>query len=476
MDIIPIILSGGSGTRLWPISRTTYPKQFLPLVNSDKTLLQETLSRTHTIATADPYIVCNEDYQFIVSEQMKQIEKHARLILEPIGRNTAPAIALAALDICFHYGDALMIIMPSDHLIDDISNFHSIFDTACMYSTQEFLVSFGVCPTRPETGYGYIEVDGSKPTDQANGLKIKSFHEKPDKETATKYLEAGNYYWNSGIYLFRASTYLRELKQFAPDIFEATTKAMIFSCRENNLIRIKNEIFQECPSVSVDYAIMEHTKNGVVIPVTLKWSDLGCWHSLWEAKAQDSMGNVTQGDVLVQDSTNSYIRSENRLIVALGVHNHIIVETADAVLIANKDSAPLVKNIVEQLKLNQREEANTHRKVYRPWGSYEVLLECSNFKVKHLFIKAGQSLSLQLHRQRSEHWVIVEGLAEVTCGETVAILKKSESLYIPVETKHRLKNIGYTSLEIIEIQTGSYLGEDDIVRFSDQYGRAVQEA
>lgn len=469
MEIIPVILSGGKGTRLWPLSREQYPKQFLPLVNSNKTLLQETLLRTHKISTTDPYIVCNEGYQFIVADQIKEIEENARIILEPLGRDTAPAIALAALDACARFNDAILIILPSDHLIDDIDNFHVVFDTAFQYAAQEFLITFGISPSRPETGFGYIEVD---PLSSKNIHKVKKFTEKPCKATAERYLQAGNYYWNSGIFVFRALSYLEELKKYASDIFDQCCVAMSTPF-DGNIKKIDKNIFQQCRSLSIDYAVMEHTDNAMVVPIEFKWSDLGSWHSLWEAQPQDDAGNVVQGDVIAQDVSNSFIRSEKRLIVALGVHDQIVVETKDALLVASKESAPMVKEIVEKLKIDQREEAHTHPKVYRPWGSYEVLLEENNFKVKHLFIKPGQSISLQLHHHRSENWVVVEGVAEVICDDTKKILKQGESAFIPAKSKHRLKNLGYTSLEIIEVQCGSYLGEDDIVRFSDEYGRTI---
>lgn len=471
MEIVPIVLSGGKGTRLWPLSREQYPKQFLPLVNTQKTLLQETLLRTHKISTAEPYIICNEAYQFIVADQLLEIEKSAKIILEPIGRDTAPAIALASLDVCAQYGDALLVIMPSDHLIDDITNFHSVFDTAFQYAAQEFLITFGISPTRPETGYGYIQVDN---TIAKNAYRIQKFAEKPNHETAERYIQEGNYYWNSGIFVFRASSYLAELKQFAPDIYEQCLKAAGKPCQPGTVKKIDMALFEPCRSLSIDYAVMEHTANAMVVPIEFSWSDLGSWHSLWEANSQDVAGNVVQGDVLAEGVTNSFIRSENRLIVALDVHDHIVVETSDAILVASKQAAHKVKDIVEKLKLDKREEAHTHRKVYRPWGSYEVLLEAGNFKVKHLFIKPGQNLSLQMHKHRSEHWVIVEGVAEVTCDDSLFILKQGESTFIPAKSKHRLKNLGYTSLEIIEVQCGSYLGEDDIIRFSDDYGRTTQ--
>lgn len=471
MEIVPVVLSGGKGTRLWPLSREQYPKQFLPLANTQHTLLQETLLRTHKIATAEPYIICNEAYQFIVADQLLQIEKSAKLILEPMGRDTAPAIALAALDVCSQYGDAVLVIMPSDHLIDDITNFNAIFDTAFQYAAQEFLITFGIAPTRPETGYGYIQVDN---TVQKSAYRVKKFAEKPSHDVAQHYLEEGNYFWNSGIFVFRAKSYLSELQQFAPDIYEQCCKAVGTPCAEGGIKKIDPSLFEPCRSLSIDYAVMEHTKNAMVVPIEFNWSDLGSWHSLWEANFQDVSGNVVQGDVLVQGVTNSFIRSENRLIVALDVHDHIVVETSDAILVASKQSASKVKDIVEKLKLDQREEAHIHRKVYRPWGSYEVLLEAPNFKVKHLFIKPGQKISLQKHEHRSEHWVVVEGIAEVTCDDCVYILKQCESTLIPAKSKHRLKNLGYTSLEIIEVQSGSYLGEDDITRYSDDYGRLTE--
>lgn len=471
MEIVPVVLSGGKGTRLWPLSREQYPKQFLPLVHTKNTLLQETLLRTHKISTAESYIICNEAYQFIVADQLLAIDKSAKLILEPIGRDTAPAIALAALDVCNQYGDAILVIMPSDHLIDDINNFHTIFDTAFQYAVQEFLITFGIVPTRPETGYGYIKVDNSI---KKSAYKVQQFAEKPSHEVAQHYMQEGNYFWNSGIFVFRASSYLSELKQFAPDIYEQCLKAVGSPCAPGGIKKIEQSLFEPCRSLSIDYAVMEQTKNAMVVPIEFNWSDLGSWHSLWEANFQDVSGNVVQGDVLVQGVTNSFIRSENRLIVALDVHDHIVVETSDAILVASKQSASKVKDIVEKLKLDKREEAHTHRKVYRPWGSYEVLLEGSNFKVKHLFIKPGQKISLQKHEHRSEHWVVVEGIAEVTCDDSVFILKQGESTLIPAKSKHRLKNLGYTSLEIIEVQSGNYLGEDDIIRFSDDYGRLTQ--
>jgi mannose-1-phosphate guanylyltransferase / mannose-6-phosphate isomerase len=467
----PVILSGGIGSRLWPLSREHYPKQLLALVG-EQTMLQSTITRLENIHNlAPPIIVCNEDHRFLVAEQLRCINvKPSAILLEPVGRNTAPAIALAALAALESDPDAVLLALPADHLIQKIEVFQEVINQAFSISNQELLITFGIVPTKPETGYGYIKA-GEQINQQIH--KVAQFVEKPNLETAIKYLESGNYFWNSGMFLFKAQTYLNELKQFEPQIFEICTRAFDKLALDLNsdFVRVDEELFKQCISKSIDFAVMEKTTKAAIIPLDAGWSDIGAWTALWEVSKQDNNGNILQGDIFTENVNNCYLRSEYRLLATLGVENLIVVETADAVLVAHKDYAQHVKNVVDHLKRTKRREANLHRKVIRPWGSYESIDNEPRFQVKRITVNVGASLSLQMHHHRSEHWIIVKGTAKIIKGDEEFLLTENQSTYIPLGVKHRLENPGKIPLEIIEIQSGSYLGEDDIVRFEDHYGR-----
>ncbi len=466
-----MILSGGIGSRLWPLSREHYPKQLLALVG-EQTMLQSTITRLENIPNlAPPIIVCNEDHRFLVAEQLRCIDiKPSAILLEPVGRNTAPAIAIAALAALDNDPDAVLLALPADHLIQKVDIFQEVIKQAFSISNQELLITFGIVPTKPETGYGYIK-KGEQINQQIH--KVAQFVEKPNLETAIKYLETKDYFWNSGIFLFKAQTYLNELKQFEPQIFEICTRAFDKLALDLNsdFVRVDEELFKQCISKSIDFAVMEKTTKAAIIPLDAGWSDIGAWTALWEVSKQDNNGNILQGDIFTENVNNCYLRSEYRLLATLGVENLIVVETADAVLVAHKDYAQHVKNVVDHLKRTKRREANLHRKVIRPWGSYESIDNEPRFQVKRITVNVGASLSLQMHHHRSEHWIIVKGTAKIIKGDEEFLLTENQSTYIPLGVKHRLENPGKIPLEIIEIQSGSYLGEDDIVRFEDYYGR-----
>ncbi|MFK7978035.1 MAG: mannose-1-phosphate guanylyltransferase/mannose-6-phosphate isomerase [Halioglobus sp.] len=467
--LTPVLLSGGVGSRLWPVSRETHPKQFLPLA-SDLTMLQETLKRTSGLQAADPIVVCNEEHRFMVAEQLRQLKLEAGgLILEPEGRNTAPAVALAALRAVAHDSDAVMLVLPADHLIENVSAFVEAVGKALPQAQDGRLMTFGVVPTAAETGYGYIKCGASVSEDL---FELERFVEKPDEKTAQSYLDAGGYLWNSGMFLLRAATYLEQLGELAPDMLAACEKAMAGSNADMDFVRPDAQAFAACPSDSIDYAVMEKTKVGGVVSLDCGWSDVGAWSALWEVAEQDEDGNASTGDVLLNDCRNSYFRSDSRLVAATGVENLVVVETADAILVADREQVQGVKDIVNKLRDQDRTEATLHRRVYRPWGSYESLITSERFQVKQIVVNPGQTLSLQMHHHRAEHWIVVNGTAEVTCGEKVFMLKEDESTYIPLGYKHRLANPGQIPLELIEVQSGAYLGEDDIVRFEDVYGRS----
>lgn len=475
--IVPVILSGGSGTRLWPLSRSAYPKQFIPLMNDDS-LFQATVERLSDVpGCGDPLVVCNEEHRFMVAEQLRQLEKcPASIMLEPVGRNTAPAIACAALYALDQDQDAVVLVAPSDHVIQNRSSFQKAILAGIDAAKDGNMVTFGIVPNKPETGYGYIRKghnDGAHESSKENVVfPVMEFVEKPDLETAKSYLESGDYYWNSGMFVFRADVYLAELKQFSPEIMKAASQAYGARALDMDFLRLGKEAFSACPSESIDYAVMEKTHKSVVVPMDAGWSDVGSWSALSDIAASDGEdGNVLQGDILVKDVSNSYLRSENRMIAGVGLDNLIVVETADAVLVADKSQVQNVKEIVDQLKSAGRCEHINHLKVYRPWGSYKTVDECNRYKVKRIVVNPGSILSLQHHHHRAEHWVVVKGTALVTRGDTEVVLTEDQSIYIPLGTKHRLENPGKIPLEIIEVQTGSYLGEDDIVRFSDEYGR-----
>jgi mannose-1-phosphate guanylyltransferase/mannose-6-phosphate isomerase len=467
--LTPVLLSGGVGSRLWPVSRETHPKQFLPLVG-DVSMLQETLQRTTGLQAAAPIIVCNEEHRFMVAEQLRQMDLQAgALILEPKGRNTAPAVALAAVQAVAADPDSVLLVLPADHLIKDVGAFLAAVDKALPLAQEGKLMTFGVVPTAPETGYGYIKC-GSALADDL--FQLERFVEKPDAETARDYLESGGYLWNSGMFLLRAQSYLDELANRAPEIRSCCQQAMDAATVDMVFVRPDAALFEQCPSDSIDYAVMEKTDAGGVVSLDCGWSDVGAWSALWEVADRDAEGNVSRGDVILDNCRNSYFRSDSRLVAATGVENLVVVETADAILVADRDRVQDVKSIVNILKEQQRTEASLHRRVYRPWGSYESLVTSERFQVKRIVVNPGQRLSLQMHHHRAEHWIVVNGTAEVTCEEKVFMLAEDESTYIPLGHKHRLANPGHIALELIEVQSGAYLGEDDIVRFEDVYGRS----
>ena len=465
--IIPVILSGGSGTRLWPLSRKLHPKQFINLVN-DTTLFQDTILRLPK-DTANPLIICNEDHRFLAAEQLRQINKESNgIILEPIGKNTAPAIALAALKSINNNKDPLLLVLSADHLIQDTKAFHQSIKVAEKLAKKGKLVTFGIVPDKAETGYGYIQADINNTTDSYN---ILSFTEKPNQEDAQKYLDSSNYLWNSGMFMFKASIYLKELEKFEPEILTACKKSCQTEYKDKDFIRLNKDEFYQCPEQSVDCAVMEHTKDGVVVPLDANWSDIGSWGALWNAKNKDKNGNVSQGDIILDEVKNTYAYSSNRLVSVIGTSDLVIVDTQDALLIADKQYSQNIKNIVNKLKNDGRSEADNHRKVFRPWGYYDSIDADDGFQVKRILVSPGEKLSLQKHQHRAEHWVVVKGVAKITCGDKVFELKANQSTYIPKEAVHRLENLEKTPLEIIEIQTGDYLGEDDIIRLEDDYSR-----
>ncbi len=470
--IVPVILSGGSGTRLWPLSRSAYPKQFLPLVE-EHTLFQATLGRLSGLADrARPLIICNEEHRFLVAEQLRQREVNpSAIMLEPVGRNTAPAVACAALFARDLEQDAVLLIMPSDHVIQKPEVFTQAVSKGLEAAAQGNLVTFGIVASRPETGYGYIRASEVAGSSKPVILPVAEFVEKPDLETARGYVESGGYFWNSGMFLFRADVYLSELEQHNPEILETCRKAYQGSERDQDFLRLSKDLFAACPSESVDYAVMEKTDKAVVVPMDAGWSDVGSWSSLSEVIGNDEDGNVLAGDVLTKDVSNSYMRSESRLIAGIGLDGMVVVETADAVLVADKARVQDVKELVGKIKAGGRCEHLHHVRVYRPWGNYETVDESDRFQVKRIVVNPGASLSLQMHHHRAEHWVVVKGTAKVTRGEEEITLTEDQSVYVPLGTKHRLENPGLIPLELIEVQTGSYLGEDDIVRFADVYGR-----
>jgi mannose-1-phosphate guanylyltransferase/mannose-6-phosphate isomerase len=467
--LTPVILSGGVGSRLWPISREYHPKQFLPL-SGELSMLQETLQRTGSVEETPPLVVCNEEHRFMVAEQLRQIDLSAgAIILEPQGRNTAPAVALAAIHAQLNDPEAVLLVLPADHLIQDVEAFVAAVEKALPFAQQGHLMTFGIEPSSPETSYGYIK----RGSDIAPDIfKLNQFVEKPDEVTATAYLQDGSYLWNSGMFLLRAATYLEELAQCAPEMMRCCSEAMQNAQVDMDFLRPEREAFLACPSDSIDYAVMEKTDLGAVVSLNCGWNDIGAWSALWEVAERDAQGNALRGDVIAEDCSGSYLRSESRLVAACGVKDLVVVETADAILIADRNKVQNVKSIVTQLKKMDRPEATLHRRVYRPWGSYESLVSAGRFQVKRIIVKPQATLSLQMHHHRAEHWIVVQGTAEVTCEDKVFMLGEDQSTYIPLGHKHRLANPGQIPVEIIEVQSGSYLGEDDIVRFEDVYGRS----
>ena len=467
----PVLLSGGSGTRLWPLSREAYPKQFLPLAGDD-TMLQATWQRVAAIADAAPIVVAGEDHRFLVAEQLRQIGVPTpAIVLEPLGRNTAPAIAAAALQALAGGEDPLLLVLPSDHVVRDGEAFRAAVRQAMPRAEAGALVTFGIVPDRPETGFGYIHADAGEAGWSDGVRKVLRFVEKPDTATAQRYLDAGGYYWNSGMFLLRASRYLDELQRFRPDIVAAVRASFDAAARDGDFIRLDKAAFAACPSDSIDYAVMEKTDAACVLPVDIGWNDVGSWSALWEVSEQDAHGNAHHGDVVSIDSRNSYAYAR-RLVALVGVDDLVVVETDDAVLVARKDRVQQVKDVVAQLKAGQRSQAVLHREVHRPWGSYDSIDMADGFQVKRIKVKPGARLSLQSHERRAEHWVVVRGTARVTRDNDVFELFANQSAYIPIGAKHRLENPGSEMLELIEVQSGDYLGEDDIVRYEDVYGRS----
>lgn len=466
----PVVLAGGTGSRLWPKSRAALPKQFLSLT-SDKTMLQNTILRLPIDKMELPLVICNEDHRFLAAEQLRTANiDYESIILEPIGRNTAPAIALAAIKAVEEGDDPVLLILAADHLISDHKAFHLSINKATMLANEGKLVTFGVAPTEAHTGYGYIKA-GKLLNDI--GFEVAQFIEKPDFTTAQEYLESGEYYWNSGMFMFKASVYLRELSKHAPEIFTASVNAMTNTDKDLTFLRIDVDAFAKCPSDSIDYAVMENTSDACMVTLDAGWSDVGSWSSLWEtAKNKDEAGNVVIGDAILEGVTNSYINAEQRLISVIGLNDVVVVETKDAVLVANKHRVQDIKNVVNQLKIDKRPEFEFHREVFRPWGSYDSIDNGQRYQVKRISVKPGEKLSVQMHHHRAEHWIVVSGTANVTVGERTSLVTENESIYIPVGKVHALENPGKILLELIEVQSGTYLGEDDIVRFSDRYGRA----
>ena len=479
-----VVLSGGSGTRLWPLSREKYPKQLLALIAEDS-LLQATVRRVDGIAGAElapPMVVCGEEYRFVIAEHLRLLGKRGPIVLEPVGRNTAPALTLAALTAMKNGLDPVLLVMPADHVITDIAAFQCVVSQGAALAALGAVVTFGITPDAPETGYGYIQAGAayaaSASTADTQAKLIARFVEKPDLPTAQGYLDAGTYLWNSGLFMLRASVWIAAMTVCRPDILSACQIACQQGSADGDFIRVDRDAFAACPSDSIDYAVMERIAGGlaalptgVVIPLSAGWSDVGAWDALWQVLPKDAQGNVTQGDVLLQDCSDTLALSEGRLLACVGVSDLVVVETADAILVAHKDRTQDVKKIVDRLKQQGRSEGAVHRKVYRPWGSYDSVDAGERFQVKRIVVKPGAALSLQMHHHRAEHWIVVSGTARVTRGEESFLLSENESTYIPLGTRHRLENPGRVALEMIEVQSGAYLGEDDIVRFEDVYGR-----
>ena len=477
MIIKSVILSGGSGTRLWPASRENHPKQLLPLT-SERSLLQETAVRLDDFAGGEvdrrPLVVTNEEYRFIIAEQLRQIGvRSPQIVLEPFGRNTAPALTLAALA-ALEEGDPVLLVMPADHVITDLAAFQQAIAQGSSLAADGMLVTFGIVPDRAETGYGYIRAGQAI----GGGRELAEFVEKPDVDTAQRYLESGEYFWNSGIFMMKASVWLRAIERFRADIAEACRAAYEGRKPDADFIRLEQGAFERCPSDSIDYAVMERLANapeagkGVVVPMSAGWSDVGAWDALWAVSGKDEAGNAGRGEVLFEGCRNTLVHANDRLVAAVGCEDMIVVETPDAVMVAHKDRTQDVKKVVARLKAEGRSLTQSHRKVYRPWGWYDSIDEGERFQVKRIVVNPGAKLSLQMHHHRAEHWIVVKGTAEVTNGERVFLLAENESTYIPLGHTHRLANPGKVPLEIIEVQSGSYLGEDDIVRFEDTYGRS----
>ncbi|WP_101506257.1 mannose-1-phosphate guanylyltransferase/mannose-6-phosphate isomerase [Erwinia sp. B116] len=468
--ILPVIMAGGTGSRLWPMSRELYPKQFLRL-NSDLSMLQETITRLHGLDVSSPMLICNEQHRFLAAEQLRQINQlNSDIILEPVGRNTAPAIALAALRATANGDDPLLLVLAADHIIEDTNAFHLAITAAVPLAVKGKLVTFGIVATGPETGYGYIQ-RGEAEENVAYG--VKRFVEKPNFETANQYLESGEYYWNSGMFLFSAKRYLTELSKFQPEILAACEKAIAITDVDStqDFIRIDSEAFSACPDDSIDYAVMEKTTDAVVIPLNAGWNDVGSWSALWEVNDKDNAQNVLTGDVFTHNSSGCYINTDDTLVAAIGVKDLVIINTKDALLVIDKSHVQDVKKVVEYLKSNQRREHRLHRESYRPWGKHDKVVDQPRYHVSRLTVKPGGKFSLQKHLHRVEHWVVLSGTAQVTVDDNIFLLTENQSTFIPVGTTHMLENVGKIPLELLEIASGSYLEEDDIIRLKDYYGR-----
>ena len=467
----PVVLSGGAGSRLWPLSRSLFPQQLLALAG-EQSLIQDTVKRVQDKAFAPPLIVCNVEHRFLIAEQMREAGiKPEAIILEPMGRNTAPAAAIAALTVAEKNPDGVMLLMPADHIVRNGTVFLQAVERAAQAAQRGHLVTFAITPDSPETGYGYIRrgaaLDGLPGT-----FAVARFVEKPDAATATGYVASGDYGWNSGMFVFKAALFLAELERLEPELVAHCRAAVKDGKRDLDFFRLNEASFAKAKSISIDYAVMERTDKAAMVPVEMGWSDIGSWDSLWQASARDGAGNAVKGDVLQHATRNSYLRSEGPLVAAVGLEDVVVVATADAVLVSHRNASQDVKRIVEQLGAQGRELHTTHRKVFRPWGSYEGIDNGEGFQVKHIIVNPGAKLSLQMHHKRAEHWIVVSGIAQVTCDDKVFPLKANQSTYIPLGSRHRLENTGSEPLHLIEVQSGSYLGEDDIVRFEDTYGRS----
>lgn len=477
-SLIPVVLSGGSGTRLWPLSREKYPKQLLSFIGEDS-LLQATVRRMEGLTDVQlgaPLVVCNEEYRFVIAEQLRLMGTKGTILLEPIGRNTAPALTLAALAALREGGDPILLVMPADHVIVDTKRFQAAVRKGMTLAAEGELVTFGIKPDSPETGYGYIQ--SGEPLDEEGACRIARFVEKPDAVTAQAYLDAGFYFWNSGLFMLRASVWLSAIGFCRADILAACRAAWDQGSVDGDFLRVSKDAFMRCPTDSIDYAVMERIAAadgslpaGAVIPLSAGWSDVGAWDSLWEVLPKDRDGNVSQGDVMLHDCHNMLVMSEDRLVACVGVEDMVVVETPDAILVAHMSRTQDVKKIVDGLKHAGRPEGQLHRKIFRPWGWYNGVDAGERFQVKRIVVKPGAALSLQMHHHRAEHWIVVRGTAQVTRGDATYLVSENESTFIPLGTRHRLENPGCVPLEMIEVQSGSYLGEDDIVRFEDAYGR-----
>lgn len=463
--LLPVIMAGGTGSRLWPMSRELHPKQFLRL-HSLHSMLQETLKRLDGVEVSEPVVICNEDHRFMVAEQLRQIDMLSHnIILEPIGRNTAPAIALAALNAIAQGHDPIMLVLAADHIIKDVATFHHAIEAAIPYAAGQSLVTFGIVPSGPETGYGYIQ-RGESTGENAEASSVKRFVEKPDLATAQSYVDSGEYFWNSGMFMFRAKRYLEELERFRPDILDACRLSLADTECDKNFINVNYDAFSSCPDESVDYAVMEKTHDAVMIPLDAGWSDVGSWSALWEVSQKDEAGNALTGDTFLHNTRDCYINTDEKLVAAVGVDNLVIVNTKDAVLVVDKSKVQDVKKVVEHLKKHKRSEYRRHREVYRPWGICDLLVDEKRFNVNRITVNPGEAFSLQMHHHRTEHWVVLAGTARVTTGDKTFLLTENQSTFIPIGVIHRLENPGNIPLELIEVQAGSYLGDDDIIRIS----------